>query len=587
MSRLDGVIILGGDGRALIQSHFRSSDALPRSHIDHFNHASSSSSSAQLTPLLWVPGIPPPSQPFANDDNNDTDELSKGKQRERNWQDALAEQGAALAHIQHNTLTFLAPLSSETNPLLPLTFLRTLLSLLAIYSGGLASVNEHAVREHFDVVYQLLEETMDDGWPLFTEASALQDLIITQSWLDRVQKVVSATGLSNIPAVPAPQATELSSIPWRRANVSHSWNEEFYADVIDSLEGVLDHQGRALSLDLFARLACRSKLSGNPEVTLSLSTNAPIAGLLTDAVLHPCVRHRKWMKERVFSFVPPDGQFELAQFRIGDPLAFPVGSAHASARTSKSGNVQMPSGGNGWERDVPLLLQTSFDVQPLEARNGDSTASSNPTTQPRRQNAHSSSGSRVEFSLTVQSKIPPNVPLENIVVSINLGPGAHSVDAAASGGGVGSGPEVSTPTSNLTSSLMNSGGQDMLKTMTDAFSTTVAALGTGAVVHSGGKSGAWVFDQGSSMLRWEILRLGSAAERPATLKGSFMTSDMPVRIASGVRTTFSIPNHSLSQVRVGSVQVAGEGPSMKMFKGLKVFKGIRTVVEGDLEWRRF
>ncbi|KAK0535727.1 hypothetical protein OC834_001415 [Tilletia horrida] len=624
MSRLDGVIILGPDGRALIQSHFRSSDALPLSHIDHLNHAASgaanaaaaaSSSSAltsvgagpsssataasasplasaaraaQLRPLLWVPGVPPPplTHPDASSDDEEDNSASSrraGKQRELDWQDALAEQGAALAHIEHGGLKFLCPVSAEINPLLPLTFLRALLSLLAIYAGGLSNVNEHSVREHFDVVYQLLEETLDDGWPLFTEPNALQDLIITQSWLDRVTKVVNATGLTS---VPSPQANELSSIPWRRANVYHR-SQEFYADAIDSLEGTFDAQGRPLILELFARIACRSKLSANPELTLTLSgAHSNSLSVLNDPILHPCVRHRKWTKDRIFSFVPPDGSFELANFRVGDPLSLPLGSIHASARKAKSGLIQLPSGGNGWERDVPILLKSFFEVKPVDAaptqgrdrdRDRGSAASSSGA---HAHQQHARHGVQVEFSLTVQSRLPPNLPIENIVVSVALGPGAHSVDAAASGGGVGQG--ASDGSSPLPVSLQSAtSGASALKTVTDALSTTVAALGSAAVVHPGGKAGAWVFDQGACVLRWELPKLGSGADRPAVLKGSFVTLDSPPRIAPAVRTTFAVPNHSLSNVRVGSVQIAGEGPT------LKVFKGIRSVVEGDLEWRRF
>ncbi|KAK0545574.1 hypothetical protein OC845_005041 [Tilletia horrida] len=579
MSRLDGVIILGADGRPIIQSHFRSSNhALALAHIDFYNHASSSSSSSSSAlPLLWVPGVPSASPATHADGGEDDEEVAEGtvvrigngKQRELDWQEALADQGAALAHIKHGSLTFLCPVSAEINPMLPLTFLRALLSLLAIYCGGLAQVNEHSIREHFDVVYQILEETLDDGWPLFTEPNALQDLIITQSWLDRVTKVVNATGLTS---APSPQLNELSPIPWRRANVYHR-NQEFYADVVDSLEGTLDaphHSHRPLILDLYTRLSCRSKLSGNPEVSLTLSANA--SSLLTDAALHPCVRHRKWVKDQIFSFVPPDGPFELANFRVGEPLALPFGSAQDSARRSKSGLLQMPNAGNGWERDVPFLVQSSFEVKPMETRSGGGGSSRH--------------GSQVDFSISIQSRLPGSTAIENIVVSVGLGAGAHSVDAVASGGGTGTSTTTGsgTPTAgqNQPISLSSTQSSSALKTVTDALSTTVAALGTASVGAAANKSGAWVLDQGTRTLKWEIPRLSSGAERPALLKGSFITADSPPRIAAAVRTTFSIPMHSLSNVRVNSVHIAGEGGP-----GFKVFKGIRNVVEGDLEWRRF
>jgi len=156
-----------------------------------------------------------------------------------------------------------------------------------------------------------------------------------------------------------------------------------------------------------------------------------------------------------------------------------------------------------------------------------------------------------------------------------MGAGVEAVSSPSSSSAVGP-ISLSSSSTNFSYSANST-----FKTVTDALSTTVAALGSAAVVHAGGKAGAWVYEQGSSLLKWEIPKLGSAADRPATLKGSFVTLDSPPRYAAAIRTTFSIPNHSLANIRIGSVQIAGEGPA------LKVFKGILNVVEGDLEWRRF
>lgn len=34
--------------------------------------------------------------------------------------------------------------------------------------------------------------------------------------------------------------------------------------------------------------------------------------------LHPCVRVKRWKKEGLFSFIPPDGRFTLAEFDVED-----------------------------------------------------------------------------------------------------------------------------------------------------------------------------------------------------------------------------------------------------------------------------
>jgi AP-3 complex subunit mu len=46
--------------------------------------------------------------------------------------------------------------------------------------------DENAIKENFSTVYQLLEEMLDNGWPLTTEPNALQDMIRPPSVMGKV-----------------------------------------------------------------------------------------------------------------------------------------------------------------------------------------------------------------------------------------------------------------------------------------------------------------------------------------------------------------------------------------------------------------
>lgn len=140
--------------RPIVQSHFRHPlPTYPLLHIDHFNNvlsstaysgfslagpsslaAGASSSSASglksiprraqdIRPVLWVPGIPYVPRSAADedeqedDDDEETDESNVwSKEHGATWVDdsnAMAEQGAALCHIEQGGLKFLAPISAE------------------------------------------------------------------------------------------------------------------------------------------------------------------------------------------------------------------------------------------------------------------------------------------------------------------------------------------------------------------------------------------------------------------------------------------------------------------------------------------
>lgn len=69
-------------------------------------------------------------------------------------------------------------------------FLHRVLDIMGDYLGG--NVDESAIKESFSLVYQLLEEMMDNGYPLTTEPNALKAMIRPPTTF--VRMVTAATG---------------------------------------------------------------------------------------------------------------------------------------------------------------------------------------------------------------------------------------------------------------------------------------------------------------------------------------------------------------------------------------------------------
>jgi AP-3 complex subunit mu len=65
----------------------------------------------------------------------------------------------------------LATTSAETQPLLIIEFLHRVFEIFEEYFGG---VDEATIKDNFSLVYQLLEEMMDYGYPLTMEPNALK-----------------------------------------------------------------------------------------------------------------------------------------------------------------------------------------------------------------------------------------------------------------------------------------------------------------------------------------------------------------------------------------------------------------------------
>ena len=70
-------------------------------------------------------------------------------------------------------------------------------------------------------------------------------------------------------------------------------------------------KGNVVSSVVWGRIIVNSRLSGNPDLLLSLSRPE----LLSNPAFHPCIRHGRWERDHLLSFVPPDGRFRLLDYQ--------------------------------------------------------------------------------------------------------------------------------------------------------------------------------------------------------------------------------------------------------------------------------
>lgn len=153
-----------------------------------------------------------------------------------------------------------------------------------------------------------------------------------------------------------------SPIPWRRSNVRHASNE-LYVDIVETLSVVLAPSGRPLSAFANGTIAFTCKVSGVPDLLLTLSTSGgknEINNAMDLPCFHPCVRLGRWRdKPGELSFVPPDGRFVLAGYECNLLPDLFSGSGKISTP-----NVNLPAtveikpllGANGDEFEVRLLV---------------------------------------------------------------------------------------------------------------------------------------------------------------------------------------------------------------------------------------
>ena len=95
-------------------------------------------------------------------------------------------------------------------------------------------------------------------------------------------------------------------MPWRKTGVKYAQNE-IYLDIIEEIDAILDKNGQIITSEVTGIISANSRLSGVPDLLLTFVD----PGLIDDCSFHPCVRYNRFERDRIVSFVPPDGAFEL------------------------------------------------------------------------------------------------------------------------------------------------------------------------------------------------------------------------------------------------------------------------------------
>lgn len=222
-----------------------------------------------------------------------------------------------------------------------------------------------------------------------------------------------------MPTLQSPSGNNLSTIPWRRSNVKHV-NNELYVDLIEVVDAIFAPSGRPLAAKVHGSIVFNSKISGIPDLLLTLQS--PGGGFGNKGVstlefpcFHPCVRLSRWREHPgELSFVPPDGKFVLATYEAD--LLPSKNTSTSQLHLPISVELQTLLGEYQSEFEVRLFVNPSVLSSPSTLSSSNSSHSTHPfprtgggrfgTSSP---GFGGSSNNPVLEDVTITIPLPPNV----------------------------------------------------------------------------------------------------------------------------------------------------------------------------------
>mmetsp|Transcript_67812 Transcript_67812/g.187344 ORF Transcript_67812/g.187344 Transcript_67812/m.187344 type:complete len:359 (-) Transcript_67812:187-1263(-) len=180
-------------------------------------------------------------------------------------------------------------------------------------------LSEEAIRKNFILIYELLDEILDYGYPQGTSTETLKNFIYNEPIM------VDAGRAMRMPTMnpkTTPSMAAHKPITYQRERTGKQKNEIF-VDILERLNVLFSPSGLVLNSTIDGCIQMKSYLSGNPELRLALNEDLVIGKggaygsvTLDDCNFHECVQLQDFETSRTLSFIPPDGEFVVLNYRV-------------------------------------------------------------------------------------------------------------------------------------------------------------------------------------------------------------------------------------------------------------------------------
>ncbi|KAJ0975982.1 hypothetical protein J5N97_017947 [Dioscorea zingiberensis] len=238
--------------------------------------------------------------------------------------------GVNYIHVKVAGLLFVATTRVNISPSLVIELLQRIARVIKDYLGVL---NEDSLRKNFVLVYELLDEAIDFGYPQNTSTEVLKSYIFNEPIVIDAGRLPplgpAAMFMQGNKRMPGTAVTKsvVANEPGGRKR------EEIFVDIIEKISVTFSSSGYILTSEIDGTIQMKSYLTGNPEIRLALNEDLSIGrsgasvydyssssggGIvnLDDCNFHESVHLDTFDSDRTLTLVPPDGEFSVMNYRM-------------------------------------------------------------------------------------------------------------------------------------------------------------------------------------------------------------------------------------------------------------------------------
>ena len=246
-------------------------------------------------------------------------------------------EGTQFLHIIQAGLYFVCTTTSNVSPVYMLELLKKIALVCKDYCGVL---HEEAIRCNFALIYEILDEILDFGYPQCTSTEVLKDYVFNEAYQSKqVSSRLSKVGASG--AFGAERSVP-SSAPNKSVLVSQTktgGKNEVFIDILERLTVITSATGHVIRSEIDGCIKVQSFLAGSPEISLGLNENLRIRNsdntydaivshevnsvMLDDCHLNECIDSNKFENSHCLVFRPSGGECVVMTYHMNGDTNLP------------------------------------------------------------------------------------------------------------------------------------------------------------------------------------------------------------------------------------------------------------------------
>jgi len=186
-------------------------------------------------------------------------------------------------------------------------------------------LTEEAIRKNFVLIYEILDESLDFGYPQLTSTELVKPFIVNEPVaVDTVRNIMSF----NPSNILVGSNTTPSSANQRPIT---SKKNEIFVDIFEKISILFNASGYVINSSIEGCIQMKSYLHGNPPLKVALNDdlvigkgNSSSSGVvLDDCNFHQCVNTTEFEMSKVMKIKPPDGEFTVMNYRVTSDFQAP------------------------------------------------------------------------------------------------------------------------------------------------------------------------------------------------------------------------------------------------------------------------